>query len=418
MEQGAELEVDIEKDRVAFTGTGQSRGGSVRLVKDGRVGFAYFTDDAEAVAAIDRALRNARLADAKDYALPPGRPPAAMRDRFDPGLAALDVDAAVAAADRILAAAKEACPDATVAGGGVGLGVGAEAIASSEGVACHDASTHFDLSASLVLGESGAAVAHWDHVSGHHLGLDPDRLGRDTAETVARLAGPVPADATGRFDVLFLPDAVGEVLTDLVVHAVMGDDAMRGKTMWSERLGEAVADARLTIRDDPLHPDAVGVAPFDGEGAPVQRVPIVEGGVLRSFLFDSWDGHEHGRPSTHSAVRNGFKNRPETGSQHITVAAPSPRPLGRLVADVDDGFLVGSVLGAHTANVTTGEFSVTAPNVWRIRRGEVVGPVSEIALAGDLTSLLQRFEAAGDAPKRLHGALLPPMLFRGLDVAS
>lgn len=417
-EQGAVLEVDLEKDRVAFTGSGQSRGGSVRVVKDGRVGFAYHTEASDAVAAAERALQNARLAVAKGYSLPAGGRPPSLRDRFDARVADLDADLAVETARRVLGGAKEACPEATVVGGGVSMGVGFEAVASSEGVACHDRSTHVDLAASLVLGESGAAVAHWDHVTQHGLEADPEALGRDAATVLRSLKDPVEADARGRFDVVFRPEAIAELLADLAVHAVTGDDALRGKTLWSDRLGEAVADARLTLADDPLHPQAVGVAPFDGEGLPAQRVPIIEDGVLRTFLFDSWDACLHGRASTHSAVRHGFKGRPQTGSHHIVVEAPETRSFDRLVEEVQDGFLVGSLLGAHTANVTTGEFSVTAPNVWRISGGEVVGPVSEVALSGDLTGLLQRLDGVGNTPKALNGARIPALRFAGLDVAS
>ncbi|HEX2066373.1 MAG TPA: metallopeptidase TldD-related protein [Candidatus Thermoplasmatota archaeon] len=158
--------------------------------------------------------------------------------------------------------------------------------------------------------------------------------------------------------------------------------------------------------------------PFDDEGLPTAPLPIVGEGVLRSFLYDAWDAHEHGAASTRSGVRGDFKSRVETGTHHLVVSGSQPRPLDQLLAGVDDGFLVDSVLGAHTANVTTGDFSVTAPGVWRIRKGEVVGPVTEIALGGNLPQLLQRLDGVSQEAKQMAGARIPHLLFRGVDVST
>ncbi|HLF16550.1 MAG TPA: metallopeptidase TldD-related protein, partial [Candidatus Thermoplasmatota archaeon] len=93
------------------------------------------------------------------------------------------------------------------------------------------------------------------------------------------------------------------------------------------------------------------------------------------------------------------------------------RPLDALVAGVDDGFLVQGVLGAHTANVATGEFSVTAPAVWRIRKGAVEGACREIAIAGGLGDLLGKVDGASVEAKRMQGALLPALRVRGLFIS-
>lgn len=414
---GGELEVELENGRLSCTSQTEDQGGAVRVLHDGRVGFAYLTDPQQGRQAIEQALRNARLAPAKGYALPQGLPPARLPDRWNGDVATLDVEAALRLSEDLLRGAQEGCPDAVVAGGGAGFGWGAEAIASSEGVACHDRSTAVHVGAGLVLGESGAAVSHHDQAVAHAPTVDAFALGRETATTLASLPGPKPLGKGGRHDVLFHADAVAELLGDLVVSAVIGDDAMRGKTVWAGRLGATVGPDLLTIADDPLHPLAVGASPFDAEGLPSRRVPIVADGVLRTYLFDSWTAHEHKAQRTHSAVRGGFKGRPETGAHHFVVEGRGARPWDDLVGSIDDGLVVGSVLGAHTANPTTGEFSITAPNVWRVRGGEVVGPCKEVALAGSLDALLTSLDGVGDTPKVLDGATLPPLLFRDVDVA-
>jgi PmbA protein len=418
LERSAGLDLDIEKGAVGSSGLGVSAGGSWRVVAEGRLGFAYFTELADAQAAFERAVRHSRHAPAKGYRLPEAAPPAALPGRWDPEVAAFDVAAALGLARSLIEAAAQALPQATVSGGGIGLEAGCIAIASTRGVACSDRETGASAGASLVLEQGERSISANDSDTAHRLAaLDAAGAGRRAAETVASLREPGLPGPSGPADVILRPEAVAELVCALAVDAATGDEAMRGKTVWSGRLGQEVADRRFTLADDPTEAGAVGAVPFDDEGVPARRVPIVEEGRLRSFLFDSWDGHQHGMASTGSAVRSGFKGRPATGSHHLVLPGPA-RPLEALVAGVDHGYLVESVLGAHTANATTGEFSVTAPNVWRIVGGAVAGPCSEVAIAGRLEDLLQRLAGASSERRRMDGATLPWLAFRGLDVSA
>ena len=416
LERSAGLDLDLEKGSVGSSGLGVSAGGSWRVVAEGRLGFAYFTEAADAPAAFERAVRHSRHAPAKGYRLPEAGKPAPMPGRWDSEVAAFDVEAALGLARTLLDAAHEALPEAVVAGGGVGLEAGCIAIASTRGIACCDRETGASAGASLVLEQGERSLSASDSDTTHRLrSLDAAGAGKRAADTVASLRGPKPA-LGGRADVILRPEAAAELVCSLAVDAATGDEAMRGKTVWSGRIGQQVADAAFTLRDDPTLAGAVGSVPFDDEGTPARAIPIVEAGTLRSFLFDSWDAHQHGVATTGSAVRGDFKVRPGTGTRHLTLPGPG-RPLDALVAGIDHGYLVESVLGAHTANATTGEFSVTAPNVWRIERGALAGACSEIALSGKLDELLPRLEGMSLERRRMDGATLPWLRFRDVDVS-
>lgn len=413
--RGVSLDAEIEENAVRSTGRDRSEGGGVRVVKDGRLGFAYFTDAARGPEAVRRALDLSRLSPRKDIHLPgPARLPD-LEGRWDDDIAALDITAAMALVDGMLAPARDA--GIQVAGGGASLEWGIEALANSEGVACADRQTHASAGANLVLADGERAVNVWDSDASHRGAPDTQAMTERLIDDLRSLRGPETATG-GQADVVFRPQAVTELISGLVVGAVLGDDAMRKKTVWSDALGTAVADKRLSVLDDPLRNGALGGAPFDGDGRPARTLPIIREGELRTFLFDTRDAALHDEASTHSAVRSSFKAPPATGVHHLVVEGRGAKRDDALIADVDRGFLVDTVLGAHTANVTTGDFSVTAPNVWRIEDGAVVGPVSDIAIGGNLPALLQRLDGIGKVPKRMDGAMVPMLRFRDVHVSA
>ncbi len=411
------LDLDIENNAVAATGRARSEGGGIRVIKDDRMGFAYLTRDDQAEKTIDQALRLARLAPVKPMQLPDPRPMPNLQRRWDEDIAQLDVQSALDVAKRLLDVRAAEAPDVQLAGGGVQAGWSVEALANSHGVAVADRSTGLGVGVNLVMESGETALNVWDSATTHTGSLDAEALLRRVAGDLRSLRDPAPG-VVGEADIVFRPDAVTELINGLVVAAVDGDDAMRGKTVWSERLGDVVADERLSITDDPLRPGAIGVAPFDGDGHPAQTLPIIQDGVLANFLFDTRDGAEHGKPSTHSAVRGGFKSPPGVGVHHLVVEGKGATSRDKLIAGIDRGYVIESVLGAHTANATTGDFSVSVPNAWRVEKGEIVGAASEIALAGNMPDLLKRLDGIGNKPKAMDGALVPMLRFRGVQVSA
>ncbi len=417
-EGGSALQVELENNRIANTGASQGMGAGLRVVSDGRIGFAYFTRADQVDTAIAQALAQAKHAPAKGYSLPSAPKPGRLDGRWDDRIATLSVEDAIQVARDILAGAAEGAPKATLSGGGVGLESGHMALASSQGISVWDRWTQISCGGSLVLADGERSVSASESRDSHRFTLDGHAIAMQAATTVKSLVGPKPA-SSGRLDIVFRPEAVSEFVIDLAISAATGDEARRGKTVWSEKLGQSVAARGLDLRDDSSVAGAIGATPFDDEGMPTtEALRILDDGVLRNFLYDSWDAHEHRAQPTHSAVRAGFKSRPGTGTHHLVLSSPNSRPTDTLVSGVDDGYLVESVLGAHTANATTGDFSVTAANVWRIRKGAVAGPAGEIALGGNLPDLLMRIDGVGSEAKAMDGLRIPALRFRDVDVSA
>jgi PmbA protein len=416
LEWGTGLHVELEKGAVSNTGVSEGGGGGVRVVVDGRIGFAYFTDVRKAGEALERAAKASRHGERLDYALPSAPRRRGLARRWDERAAQLDADGAIRLAQDLVCGASETAPKATVSGGGVGMDAEWKAVANTQGTANWERSTMVTAGASLVQEDGAASVSASESAASHRLRVDAHDVGRQAAQTLLDLLRP-KAPAAGRKEVMFLPEAGAELVSGILVAAAMGDEARRGKTVWSDQLEKRVAPRDFRLADDSSFPGSVGGASIDGEGLPTRRLPIVEGGILRNFLYDSVDAARHHAVSTHSAERNDFKSRPGTGTHHLVVEGKS-RPRPKLIEGMDDGYVVESVLGAHTANATTGDFSVTAPNVWRVRKGDLVGPVREIALGGNLPAMLLRLRAVSAEAKAMDGLRMPALLFDDVAVAT
>src|SRR3954466_5756136 len=160
-------------------------------------------------------------------------------------------------------------------------------------------------------------------------------------------------------------------------------------------MGQEVAAKDVTLVDDPTDPDAYGAASYDAEGLGSRRNVLIEGGVLRSFLYDTYAGRRAGVASTASAVRGGFKSGPGIGARAMALR-PGDRSPEQIMATVGDGLLVQSVIGVHSGvNPVSGDFSVGAEGLL-IRDGAVAEPAREITIASTIQRMLKEVIAAGN----------------------
>jgi PmbA protein len=156
------------------------------------------------------------------------------------------------------------------------------------------------------------------------------------------------------------------------------------------------------VVDDPTDPEAYGAAPYDAEGLACRRNVLVEDGVLRGFLYDTYAARRAGVASTASAVRGGFKTTPGVGSRAFSLA-PGDKTQEEIVAEVGEGLFVQSVSGVHSGvNPVSGDFSVGAEGLV-IRGGALAEPVREVTIASTLQRMLRDVVAVGGDLEWLPG---------------
>ena len=194
-------------------------------------------------------------------------------------------------------------------------------------------------------------------------------------------------------------------LASIVAQAASGEALYRGSTFLAGQEGEAVASALLSISDDATLPGQLGSRPFDGEGVGSRVNPLLEAGVFRGFLFDSYNARRVGAATTGSADR-GVGGLPSIGSGNLTIAA-GDTPAEAIIADVEDGLYLTTLMG-FGINFTTGDFSRGAAGI-RIRNGELAEPVTEINISGNLREMLKSIDAVGD-DRQWFGATAAPTI--------
>ncbi len=202
---------------------------------------------------------------------------------------------------------------------------------------------------------------------------------------------------------------------------MLGADAVqRGRSPFAERVGAEVGGRALTLHDDGLDPDGPATAPFDGEGLSSARTPLIEDGVLRTYLYDTYTARRGGVASTSSAGRSGYRSLPRVSASNLVVATGT-LDLEGLLGEAGEGILVTDVAGLHSGvNPVTGVFSVGASGR-AIRGGEVAEPVREFTIASDLVSMLGAVRAAGSQPRWVPfggSVSTPPLLIGEMTVAG
>jgi len=404
--RGHHTEVKVFDGDVESLSSADTSGIGVRVVVGGRQGFAY-------AGSLDESVLAETLAEARDNAgfgtvdeflglASPDGVEAADLDLFHPELAAfpagrkvelaLEVERATRAADTRIRGVETASYGDTVA---------ESALASTEGIRTSARRTICYVTADAIAREGTESQTGYGYSVARQPGdLDVAKAAGDAAERATRMLG-ARKPASRRVTVLFDPLITARFL-GVLSAALSGEAALKGRSMFAGREGEAVAVPLLTLADDPTEPRAFGSGPYDAEGLASRRNVLIEDGVLQSFLHNTYTGRRSGRPSNASAVRGGFKSTPGVGSRAL-VLSPGRQSQEELMADAGEGLLVQSVTGMHSgANPVSGDFSVGVEGLM-VRGGSPAEPVREATVASTLQRMLLDVVAVGGDVEWLPG---------------
>jgi PmbA protein len=393
------------------------RGVGVRAWRGSRVGYAYGTDLSEAgVAAIAaRAAEAAAVADEDRFAGPPQPAEAAPLERLTDSSASSWPTERVA--ELALAVERSALSlDPRVVG--VEQVVYADsadqvAIASSTGVRGeYEATTCFAYLQALAEGDGARETGLGFGLARGPAALDAEAIGREGAERATAMIGA--RKPPSRSCPVVLDPTVAASFAGLIGGTLAADSVQRGRSPFADRLEEEVASEAFELSDDGRHPDGAAAAPFDAEGVPHRRIPLVEGGRLRTFLHDTYTARRGGVESTGSAGRAGYRSQPSASASNLVVGAGDRSPE-QLIADAGDGVYVTDVAGLHSGvNPVSGVFSVGASGR-AIAGGALAEPIREFTIASDLVSMLRAVVAPGSDARWVPfgGSVRTPSLLIG-----
>ncbi len=371
------------------------RGIGIRAFLDGRVGYAYGTDlGPEGLRSIaSTAASVAAVADPDEHAgLPEAFGATAVEGLESTAMAGFSTERKVELALAVERAARSRPGVSQVENAVYSDSEGAAAIANSRGFSASYAATSAWAYASAFAGEGQ------DLMTGLGVGLardpgalDPEAIGVEAAERAVALAG-ARRPASRRCPVV-LDTFVAASFAGFIGAMLSADSVQRGRSLFAGRQGEEVADSSFVLTDEGCDPDGPASAPFDGEGSPTRRTPLIDGGRLAGFLYDTRTARKDARETTANAGRS-YRTAPSVGATNLLVQ-PGGSTLPELFARAGDGLYVTDVAGLHSGvNPVSGTFSVGASGRL-IEGGELGAPVREITIAGDLVGMLRDVVAVG-----------------------
>jgi PmbA protein len=182
-------------------------------------------------------------------------------------------------------------------------------------------------------------------------------------------------------------------------------------------VGEKLLDDKITVMDDPTLNGRFGSAPYDDEGVAHRRNLLVGGGELEGFVYDLRTAAQSGVESTGNGSR-GLFNPPSPSVTNLVLEA-GDTPVADMIAGIGDGLLVDSVLGLGQGNVISGAFSNSLGLAYKIEKGEIVGRVKDVSIAGNVYELLQDVAAVSRETEWIYNSLsLPFILLEDMNIVA
>jgi PmbA protein len=399
-----------------------SRGIGLRVFLDGRSGYAYGTDlRDDAVRELAKtAVSSAGVADEDEYGgLPEELGTAPVQGLRAAALGEWSTERKIELAVEIERTARSRDGVSQVEDTVYADAEGAVALANSRGFASAYEASSVWAYASAFAGEGADLMTGLGVGLGREPGeLDPVAIGDEAARRALALVGARQPES--RRCPVVLDAFVAASFIGFIGGMLSADAVQRGRSLFADKEGEEVAAPLFRIVDDGTDPEGPDSAPFDGEGSPRRRTPLIEDGRLLTFLFDARTARKAGRSTTASASRGSYRSPPSVGTSNLLLEE-GDATLEELVRRAGDGVYVTDVAGLHSGvNPISGTFSVGATGRL-IEGGELGRPLREMTIASDLLSMLKAVEAVG-SPSRwvpFGGSVkAAPLLLREMAVSG
>jgi PmbA protein len=261
--------------------------------------------------------------------------------------------------------------------------------------------------------DKGMQRDYWYSVARSLAKLDSaEQVGKEAARRTLRRLGARKVK-TAHVPVVLDPMVAGSILGH-IFEGVNGDSVYRGESFLAGKLGEKIAGPNVTIVDDGTMPGGFGTSPFDGEGIPTRRTLVIENGILKSYLLNTYTAKKLGLETTANASR-GLAGTPGIGPGNYFLE-PGTKTQNQIIADIKDGLYVTEFLG-HGANLVTGDYSRGASGIW-IVNGELAYPVEEITVAGNLKDMFCNISEIGSDLEFRGSVASPTIRIDGLTVGG
>jgi PmbA protein len=243
--------------------------------------------------------------------------------------------------------------------------------------------------------------------------LDARGIAGAAVDRTLRVLGgrPVP---TGKYTLVLEPEVTASLI-DEIGDMFCASEVHKGRSLMAGRLGSEVASKSVTLEDDARIPRKLGTAAVDAEGVPTGRTVLIDGGLASAYMYNLQHAAKDGVKSTGNASR-GFASLPDVGVSNL-ILRPGTETPENLIKNARRGVLVTELMGLHTINSVTGDFSLGAKGVY-IENGETRGAVAGITIADNLMDFLKKIVSVGNDLEFFGSTGAPTVVVEGVAVAG
>lgn len=414
-----QLSIDVRGGQVETMKLAEECGLGVRVLVEGKVGFAFTSDlRGETVEkTVKEAMANAANTSADKYRNFPGPFPQYPRlDIYDSRIGSTGVEEKINMARVMEEEARAFSPKVKVIeSASYQDGETEVVIYNSLGVSLSYRAAYCGVYIALVAGEGDDNQTGFDlDYNLHYSKLDPRSVGRNAARRAVRMLGAKPV--TSQQVPVILDPYVAAGFLGILGPSLTGEAVQKGRSLFAGKVGRQVASEKVNIVDDGTLAGGIGSSPFDGEGYPTSRTILIQSGTLQGYLHNIYTAAKDGVSSTGNGTRGSFKSTPEVGTTNFFIEPGSVAPED-MIKDIQNGFYVTEVMGLHTANPISGDFSLGAAGIW-IENGSFTRPVKGVAMAGNIVELLKNVEEAGNDLRFFGGRGAPTLRISTMSVSG
>jgi PmbA protein len=413
MVSSEETPVQFEANRLKRIQGNQSTSVALRIIKQGRVGYATTTDLSDTPRLVANAVGTARFGVQARFKLPAKTSYPEIKV-FDPDTESIPIEKMIELGEELIAMVTRHTPD-IICEAMVNKDIVSIRLMNSAGGEASYRKSVFSLSiwGSLIRGTDMLFVGE------SQSSCNPITTPREVAEVVLQqleLAKNRASAPSKQLPVVFTPRGVVSAIIPSLTMAFNGKIVLEGASPIGNRIGEKVFDPKLSLWDDPTIAYRPNSRPSDDEGVPSQRTPLIEGGRVASFLYDLQTAALAGTKSTGNGNRNG--GLPTPSPTTLTIA-PGKTSFDEMVGDIKEGLVIEQLMGAEQGNILGGDFSGNVLLGYKIESGKIVGRVKDTMVSGNIYQVLKEVTAIGSKPEWVGGFVQTPHIYcPRLSVAS
>ena len=405
--------VNFEANRLKEIQAKESTTTGLRIIKDGKVGFAQSNGFIEPNALVEMAVETSQFGMHAAFEFPDSKVYPQTKV-FDQQVEKLTLENMAQLGEQLISSVKRHAPS-IVCEATVDKGIVRVSIMNSAGCNTSYSKSFFSIGLEGVLVKGEDMLFVGDSMSSCHPLTDVEPLAREVT-TELDLASRNANVTTNLMPAIFTPRGVASALISPLISAFNGKTVYDGASPLKDKLGAQVFDKRFSLRDDATLPYQVASYPCDDEGVPGQRTILVDHGVVSHFLYDLQTASLAKTKSTGNGDRRGGMPAPSPSSFVIDGGNVT---LADMIKDIGEGLVIDILIGAEQGNILNGDFSGNVLLGYKIENGEIAGRVKDTIVAGNVYQLLKHIEAIGSDARWVEGFLFTPSLYcSGLSVAS